>query len=329
LERAIKKTDFPAQFQLANELMELDPGNQTAISTLDRVDEEINRLRGEAEDQRKKGQFRPAAALYKEIYDINGSEEVRALWAKFVKWSPPPRMAFIPVGAFNRGDNNTLNARPFSRVQVSNFFLDQYEVTNAEFLKFVEARREWQPGRIDPQYHDGNYLKHWVDGQPTAEDLNLPVTFVSWYAAEAYAAFQGKRLPTEAEWEKAAAGGTNVQKYWWGDYSDAKKAVYEFYPEKRPAPVGSFPANSYEVHEILGNVNEWVQDTFDPKYYQRTKDARDPVNLEPGTEKVFRGGSFKSRGRDLMIFLRYSGDPRMCHATIGFRCAQDARGADE
>ena len=325
LERAVDNDKLKEKYQLANKLAELDPGNPLANTVMEGALKELGELRREAEKMRSMGQFKQAADYFQKIYDIEGSEDARQKWQKYARWAPPPRMTFLPQGSFKRGRNNVRDARPAHEVFISNFFIDQYEVTNAEFKEFIDAKPEWHPSNISPDLHDGNYLKHWVNGAPTARDANRPVTYVSWFAANAYAKFRGKRLPTEAEWEKAAAGNTTKQKFWWGDYSDAKMAVYEFYPEKQPAEVGSFPANGYSVHEILGNVNEWVVDAYDPKFYKTTDEARNPVNNpEQAGERVFRGGSFKSRGRDLALFLRFHKSPKTCSSSLGFRCAMDS-----
>jgi len=325
LERAVMRQNLREQYQLANNLLELDPGNQNANSALARVNAEINQLGRQAEDQRELGRFEKAAALYRSIYEIDGNEQMRALWKKYESWTPPEGMAFIPMGDFRMGNRIPRESAPPRTVTVSNFFMDKFEVTNRRFKAFVDAKPEWRPGNVDARYQDGNYLAHWENGAPKTEDLDRPVTHVSWFAAKAFAQWQGKRLPTEAEWEKAARGATSEQKYWWGEYSDAKMAVYEFYPEKKPAPVGDFPANPYGVYEILGNVNEWVEDAFSEDFYGRTPNAVDPVNSE-GPTRVFRGGSYQSMGRELIVHLRFHNDPRLCHPAVGFRCAKDAAG---
>lgn len=324
LEHAVINKDLQQQFTLANKLLRLDPGNNGANNALSEVTRAVAVLRKEAGSMRALGQYQEAAKLYRQIYEIDGDNQTLADWKKYERWSPPPRMSFVPVGTFKMGSYDSPNSRPNHEVFISNFFIDQHEVTNREFYEFVKAKPQWRPSRIEPRYHNGDYLKHWEGGRPKADNLDRPVTNVSWYAARAYAQSRGKRLPSEAEWEKAAAANTTEQKYWWGNFSDAKKAVYEFYPEKRPAPVGSFPANGYGIYEILGNVNEWVEDTFSEIYYRQTEDARDPVNLEPGGAKVFRGGSYRSMGKELALYLRYYQDPRFCHETLGFRCVQDA-----
>ncbi len=326
LERAVRANNLKDQRRLADKLLGLDPGNQVANSAMARVNTEISKLSREAEEQRELGQFQEAAALYKRIYDIDGDEQIRALWKKFESWTPPPGMVFIPAGEFKMGSNAPRPSAPVHTVSVSNFFIDKYEITNREYKTFVDANPQWAPGRIDARYHDGNYLAHWESGAPKPDDLNRPVTYVSWHAAKAFAQWRGKRLPTEAEWEKAARGATRNLKFWWGNYSDAKQAVYEFYPEKKPAPVGSFPANAYGLFEILGNVNEWVEDAYSESFYSATRDALDPVNRDDRGTRVFRGGSFQSMGRDLAVFLRFHNDSRLCHRTLGFRCVKAAAG---
>lgn len=325
IERSSSNNNYESQYRIANELLEVDPGNQTATAALEAVNKYVEGVQASAEENRRRGAFDLAADQYKIIYDINGDGNARTLWQKYSKWAPPKGMAFVPLGPFRMGSNTVREAKPEHNVHVSSFFIDTYEVTNREYKEFVDANPQWHPDRIDPSMHDGNYLKHWKNGNPPASDLDRPVVFVSWFAAKAFAVWKGKRLPTEAEWEKAARGNNPGEKFWWGKYPDAKQAVYEFYPEKKPAPVGSFPANAYGVYEILGNVNEWVEDTYSPDFYEDSDNVEDPLNNAPGGAKVFRGGSYRSRGRDLAVYLRYAKEPTFCHPTIGFRCAKDAQ----
>lgn len=324
LERAISKKDYGKQFSLANRLYELEPGHQLANEAMERISKEIRALESLAEEKRASGRFREVADIYKKIYQINGSEATRAQWHKYREWSPPTGMTYVPLGSFIMGNSRFRATKPRRRVYLGSFHMDKHEVTNQQFYQFVQANPQWAPGRVGADKQDGNYLAHWKGGRPSADDLERPVTYVSWFAADAYARWKGKRLPTEAEWEKAATGNTKGQKYWWGDYSDAKQAVYEFYPEKRPAKVGTFPENGYGVFEILGNVEEWVADTYAEDFYPRAGEEN-PFNDEAGPAKVYRGGSFRSRGRDITVFARNGADPRSCSDQIGFRCAQDAQ----
>ncbi len=328
LSDAISRKNFKDQFKLAKELAALDPGNFTANSAIGELDKKMMEMLRDADALREAGQYRKAADRYKEVYDINGDKEAFALYDRYIKWTPPTGMAIVPRGEYLRGDDRTTNARPAHRVFVNTFFIDKTEVTNRQFEEFVTANPEWAPARIDPKYHDGNYLKHWIGNHPSPDDMDRPVAYVSWYAARQYAAWRKKRLPTEAEWEKAARGGTERQRYWWGDYSDAKRAVYELFSEHRATKVTAFPANDYGIYEILGNVNEWVEDTYEAEFYYKTRDTRNPVNTSQGSDKVLRGGSFKSRGKDLEVFQRFFRNATFCNATVGFRCARDAAAGD-
>ena len=142
------------------------------------------------------------------------------------KTTPPPRgdvdgMVLIPAGTFQMGSEDGWdNERPVHTVHVDAFYIDKYEVTNAEYKKFVDANPQWQKGRIQRRFHNGHYLHYWNGNDyPLGKD-DHPVVTVSWYAAMAYAQWAGKRLPTEAEWEKAARGGLVGKTYPWGDTID-------------------------------------------------------------------------------------------------------------
>jgi formylglycine-generating enzyme required for sulfatase activity/serine/threonine protein kinase len=324
LEEAQSARDWPGMFKHATELNRLDPGNMSAHNALIQTNDHVQATFMDAERKRELGQYRQAADLYKEIFTINSDPQAEELMRKYAQWAPPPGMAFVPGGAFTMGSYFEPDARPGREVTLPAFFIGATEVTNAQFQKFIEARPEWAPGKIKAEYHDGNYLKGWSGARHPADEGDFPVRNVCWFAAVAYAEFAGKRLPTEAEWEKAAGGGNMGKKYWWGDTADAKMAVYEFYPAKQPARAGSFPANAYAIHEILGNVAEWVLDAYDPAFYPKAPSAS-PVNEGPGL-KVVRGGHFKSRSRDLAVYRRDKRDPRTCDPTIGFRVAQSTRG---
>lgn len=324
LDDASMANDYSKMYNLASKLNNFDPGNPSANTVLIRVTDHVNALRAEAERQQELGQFKDAAKIYRNIYEIRGDNTAHELWRKYEGFTPPSGMSLVPGGRFKMGYSPEPAARPAHDVSVSPIFIDTYEVTNAEFKKFVDANSQWRPASISDKYHDGNYLRHWENGAPRPGSEQQPVRYVSWYAASAYAKWAGKRLPTEAEWELAATGGASEQKYWWGNYSDAKMAIYEFYPPKRPGDVGSFPENPYGIYEILGNVSEWVQDTFSLSYYYESRDAQDPLFEGPG-EKVYRGGSFRNRGRDVTVYKRFSADAKSCLNDVGFRCVRKAK----
>ena len=148
-------------------------------------------------------------------------------------------------------------------------------------------------------FHDGDYLKHWDGNSYPPDKGNYPVVGVSWHDAMAYAAWAGKRLPTEAEWEKAARGGLAGQKYPWGNAIDSSKANYNGY---KATPVGHYAPNGYGLYDMAGNVWEWCLDEYDAGFYDRSPPANP---IAGGTitdiihsftnvkiERVIRGGAW-------------------------------------
>ena len=126
---------------------------------------------------------------------------------------PPEGMVLIPAGTFQMGSEDGDNdEQPVHIVHLDAFYMDKYEVTNAQFKAFLDANLDWQKGNIDGKFHDRDYLYDWSGTDYPSGKADHPVVWVSWYAAMAYAEWAGKRLPTEAEWEYAARGGLEGQK---------------------------------------------------------------------------------------------------------------------
>ena len=151
-------------------------------------------------------------------------------------------MVLIPAGKFRMGSNASdtyPDERPVDTVYVDAFYMDKYEVTNAQYRKFLLANPRWQKRRIEARFHNGNYLKYWIGNNYPSGEGNHPVMYVSWYAAMAYAEWAGKRLPTETEWERAARGGLVSRKYPNGNAITPNDANY--YSERGPITVGSYP----------------------------------------------------------------------------------------
>ena len=242
-------------------------------------------------------------------------------------------MVLIPAGDFQMGSNDgQSNEKPVHTVYVDAFYMDVYEVTNAQFKAFVDANPQWRKAQIPAKYNDGDYLKPWSgNNYPNGKD-NHPVTYVSWYAAMAYAEWVGKRLPREAEWEKAARGGLQGQKYPWGNGIDASQANYGKNLGGTTA-VGSYGANGYGLYDMAGNVWEWCLDAHNSDFYARSP-SQNPLAGEMTlrevsanyrnvtTSRVLRGGSWYGSARVLRVANRGSSTPAGTGAYLGFRCAR-------
>ena len=219
---------------------------------------------------------------------------------------------------------------------VDTFYMDKYEVTNAQYKKFIDANPQWQKDQILDKYHNEGYLDHWKgNNYPFGED-DYPVTHVSWYSAMAYAAWAGKRLPTEAEWDRAARGGLVDRYYPWGDAIDPTKANYDGNFDG-PTSVGSYPDNGYGLHDMSGNVWEWCLDAHEYYMLSGGKMRPDPnpipvteiadliqnfAEVKSNTERVLRGGSWDNFAHDVMVGRRHGLEPTFAYGKLGFRCVK-------
>ncbi len=258
---------------------------------------------------------------------------------------PPEGMVLIPAGEFEMGSTDGIfTEKPVHTVYVDAFYIDTYEVTNAQYKQFVDANPEWQKGRIPDAYHHQNYLIGWNGNNYPRGKANYPVVGVSWYAAMAYAKWTGKRLPTEAEWEYAARGGLVGQKYPHGNTITRWDAHY--HTKLGPIPVGLYPANAYGLHDIGGNVSEWCLDAYNSNFYVTVPPediARNPLagaqslqwilenytnewilenyrNVKP--ERVLRGGSWSFNTNLLRVAARNYASPTHMNGRVGFRCVR-------
>ncbi len=235
----------------------------------------------------------------------------------------PAQMVSIPGGVYH-----PLFAAPTEpkQVPVRPFYLDQFPVTTADFLQFVRANPSWRRSQVKSLFADECYLKNWaadLEPGPNAP-LNTPATYVSWFAAKAYAQWRGKRLPTVAEWEYAAnASATRPD----GEKDPAfRQQVLRWYTTlgTAPAPVGAGSANLWGVHDLHGLIWEWVLD-FNSALL--TGDSRaDSGGLEGG----FFCGNAAQGARDtadypafMRLGFRSSLSARYCIHNLGFRCAKD------
>jgi len=218
---------------------------------------------------------------------------------------------------------------PRHTVYLDAFHIDRYEVTNAQYKKFVDANPQWQKDRIPEKYHDGDYLKHWNGNNYPPGKGKHPVVYVSWYAAMAYAEWRGKRLPTEAEWERAARGDRYGRDYAWGDSLDSNKANYgENIGDT--TPVGNYDMNGYGLYDMTGNVWEWTADWYSDVYYWYTSQAatkrpkQNPTGPTVGSWRVIRGGSWMDAIARCSTTFRFYLYPNLKTSFVGFRLAKTA-----
>ena len=253
----------------------------------------------------------------------------------------PDGMVFIPAGDFQMGSSDEKaneSEKPVHTVYIDAFYIDKYLVTNVQFKEFLDANPQWRKPRwfknhISMSYHDGAYLRHWRGNTyPNGKDHH-PVTRVSWYAAMAYAQWVGKRLPTEAEWEKAARGGLVDKQYPWGDSIDSSQANY-FYNIGDTTPVGRYPVNGYGLHDMSGNVWEWCLDAYDAGFYA-TSPRQNPFFgantvgwvtdnfIRVKTSRVLRGGSWSIDSQGVRVAYRFKSNPTDTRPIFGFRCVKE------
>ncbi len=241
-------------------------------------------------------------------------------------------MVLITAGEFQMGSNKgNLDEMPIHTVHLDAYYIDKYEVTNAEYKKFVDANPQWRKEQIPSEYHDGYYLADWFGDEYPSGKENHPVVYVSWYAAMAYAKWVEKRLPTEAEWEKAARGGLVGRTYPWGDTIDSNQANYYDGTDKEITPVGSFTANSYGLYDMVGNVREWCLDGYNENYYKnsrRENPVADAISIDEivnnfiklKNNRVLRGGSWLNSAQSSRISNRNWRAPTDTNPNEGFRC---------
>lgn len=235
-------------------------------------------------------------------------------------------MALIAAGDFTMGSNDGPDdEKPEHRVFVKSFSIDVLPVSNADFAKFLNARglknslgeSFYDDDDRDARIHQQNSIWEADRGYATH-----PVNEVSWVGARDYCSWLNKRLPTEAEWEKAARG-TDGRRYPWGNSKpDQTRALYGA-PYNASAPVNAFPAGAspYGVLDLSGNQWEWVASAYRPYPYS-ADDGRE--NQIPGPVRATRGGGHDSSEDELTTTQRgrnLSRNPKAGHHNIGFRCA--------
>lgn len=306
----------------------------------------------------EQGEYKQAQNWYEQALSLKPGDQyvtqrLRACDKLIVKL--PADMVLIPAGSFMMGsDEGEADEKPVHEVYIDAFYLDKYEVTVAQFKKFVEAAGyktdaekegwSWKWNGKEWEKVKGVNWRHDAEGKIIGSDrMNHPVIHVSWNDAKAFAQWAGKRLPTEAEWEYAARCGSKGYKYSWGNGNPVGKkggnvadesakrvfkdwVIWEGYDDGYvfTAPVGSFEPNDFGLYDMTGNVWEWCEDWYDENYYKNSP-SRNPKGSTSGTYRVLRGGSWGNVPLVVRCADRNWVIPTYRDGVVGFRCAQDVR----
>ena len=310
----------------------------------------------------------PARSFSGDIGEVVAGAGKRVLWdagadlgeavgdryqAKVTASDEPPGMVLVPGGEFTMGSHavaggyaKTVDGQPEHVVHLDTYWIDRYEVTNEAFERFVAATghtttaedrgTSWvfTSGPAWQRVLGARWNAPLGSGSDISQLPDHPVVHVSWSDASAYCAWAGKRLPTEAEWEKAARG-VDKRTYPWGATIDRTRANFgtDSCCDSDPSdgyahtgPVGSYPAgvSPHGAHDMAGNVGEWVSDWYGFGYYA-VSPPRNPRGPENGSNRVLRGGGWVDDPYYLRTFSRNGYTPSTTLNYFGFRCARDPR----
>ncbi len=236
-------------------------------------------------------------------------------------------MVFIPAGPFLMGvprgaRDGGLDEYPNHEVELDAYYIDKYEVTMGVYGQFIRATGHRAPSHMtDPSKNV------WHGDAPPAFLAAVPVVNVDWFDARAYCQWAGKRLPTEAEWEKAARGADD-RRFPWGDVEPTHRHLHfnrSWRGAQTLAPVGSYPKGQspYGVHDMAGNVWEWVADWYGADYYAGSP-CCNPHGPPTGTRRVVRSSGWQAETPQVRIFTRIASQPLDRNHSTGFRCAADS-----
>lgn len=264
---------------------------------------------------------------------------------------PPENMVYVPSGEFIAGLSESKNY-PLQKISLDAFFIDKYEVTNEQYLEFMNNNPEWQKENVKKNKTVYSYLNLFDMAGVNFKDIkSLPVVYTGWFGAEAFCEANEKRLPTFAEWEKAARG-TDGRLFPWGDLAILDRANLrdESFGRldsdknwgwddgfKTSAPPGSLlkDKSPYGVYDMFGNVSEYVEDWAasynpasknDPDYeYYKKMPKNNPQGPNKGLQRVTRGEDYARSPEFGKMSMIYYGSlrPEEGKGTVGFRCAQD------
>lgn len=274
-----------------------------------------------------------AGALDTQDITVNWTEAGKKLAAERVaNWKTKAEMVMVPAGEFLMGSDKKTDRLayrseiPQHRVYLDAFEIGKYEVTALEYLKFVLATN--RSPQLDWRYDGGNFQESMA---------HHPIMHVTWYDADAYCKWADQRLPTEAEWEKAARGSDGRLFPWGQEYAGPTRANFgrtglSGPVRDRPERLLLYPPiisvdkyenalSPYGLYQTIGNVAEWVADWYNPDYYKTAPD-RNPQGPEAGTQKAFRGGGWMDSTTTMRVAMRNGTDPNTKINWLGFRCAK-------
>jgi formylglycine-generating enzyme required for sulfatase activity len=237
-------------------------------------------------------------------------------------------MALIPGGSFQMGSDQ-IDQRPVHTVNLNEFFIDKYEVTNADYAKCVAAKKCSPPASNSSRIIPADYFTQ-------RQYATYPVLFVSWDDALAYCTWRGARLPSEAEWEKAARGGLEGKQYPWGDSAPGctpgatNGAQLTTCRVQGSVAVGSFAPNGYGLFDMAGNAWEWVNDWYNKSYYNAPpgNNPSGPAEGDPpgNPSKIVRGGGWSDESVNDARVANFSVVTRTgSRDHVGFRCVATVR----
>jgi len=290
----------------------LDEGRQ-AITDPDASPTTLTKAEDRLDLASKLGLDDEQRALYDQLHERFQQERHRSREKTATIQSHDGSMAVVPAGEFIMGSSmGEADEQPVHWVYVGTFFMDTYQVSVSQYARFLDATSQEAP----PDWSIMNRSQH----------QKRPIVNVDWPEAKAYCTWAGKRLPTEAEWEKAARG-TDGRIYPWGNelpmgfHANMKKEQWSDHYVLSPVGMYEDGKSPYGIYDMAGNVWEWVSDWYDPDYYQNSP-SQNPTGPPTGDHKVIRGGSWGSTPKDLRSSDRDNHVPSARGMGTGFRCAK-------
>jgi len=266
---------------------------------------------------------------------VQHPEELQTIPAKTeeITWEKDNSvMVYIPAGEFLMGSNEYDNEKPPHKVYLDAYYIDKYEVTNEQFANFLNKWGKDTDENSQKMFYEHDWGMKKISGlfespqrwQSAKGYEEYPVINVTWYGANQYAKWAGKRLPTEAEWEKACRASSTTTYYYGNEENKLNEyAWYSANSDSKTHPVGTKEPNAWGIYDMHGNVWEWCSDWYDGNYYKNAF-YKNPQGPEKGSYRVIRCGSWYNDA----VFCRSANrfgdvpDDRWLH--IGFRCARSS-----